>query len=224
MELFIPKPKASYWLLLNIWLFLCLGLGLCFGFQALAAEPEALLDAGRKAQGQGRYSEAIVLYSRGLEATPQDIRLLRMRAEAFQYLGNLAKAEADLRAGLALAPDDPALLEGMGWLKLFEKDFTGAESWLRKSLVQEPENFWAQLNLAHALMLQQRLPEARALYCRLAQTPDGQGLGTYMHKDFGKLQQQKIVHPLFEEWADQFTSRCGVGLILPADCAPLPRD
>lgn len=194
---------------------LALALGLLLALPAAAADG---LSAARAAQREGRYSEAITLLDRHLAAAPADLSALRLRAECYQYLGNLARAEADLRAGLAHAPDSPELLEGLGWLSIFKKDFKAAESHLRRALSLDGENFWIRLNLAHALLLQGREAEAIQLYCALLETDLRETVGPAMAKDFAKLSQRGISHPRFEALADQFSSHCGLGLVPPEDC------
>ncbi|PKL77619.1 MAG: hypothetical protein CVV27_04925 [Candidatus Melainabacteria bacterium HGW-Melainabacteria-1] len=210
--------------LLAMGLALSLGMG-AYSLPALAQDQT--LKAARLAHEDGRYTEAIAILSRGLKARPHDAGMLRLRAEAYQYLGNLRQAEADLRTGLTASPADPNLLEGMGWLKLFQRDYVGAEAWLRRALDQDPEHAWARLNLAHALLLQARDAEAIALYCALLQTDIRETVGQSMSKDFARLRSQGISHPGFDTLPPKFTPVCGPGLIYPSECGfepELPAD
>lgn len=184
------------------------------------AEPPA--DAGKAAElafDQARYKEAVGLFQTALQAQPERIYWLRLLAESYQYLGQFAQAHAVLKAGLERFPNHPLLLEGLGWLKLFESDFSGAEFWLRKALKEEPDGFWIQLNLAYALLFQAKESAAFQLLCQLGRSPEGPSLGTAMKKDFAKLRKFQITHPHSAQLTEQFTSRCGLGLVLPEACA-----
>lgn len=175
-----------------------------------------------KAFDQGHYAEALDLFQAALKTEPNRIYWLRLMAESYQYLGRFAEAEAVLTAALERFPQEALLLEGMGWLKLFQKDFNTAESWLRKAWLQEPDGFWIQLNLAYALLFQGKEAEAFALLCQLGRSPEGPSLGTAMKKDFAKLAKFKITHPDSGTLTELFTSRCGLGLVLPEACTPKP--
>jgi Flp pilus assembly protein TadD len=177
-----------------------------------------------KAFDQGHYAEALDLFQAALKTEPNRIYWLRLMAESYQYLGRFAEAEAVLTAALERYPQEALLLEGMGWLKLFQKDFKAAESWLRKAWLQEPDGFWIQLNLAYALLFQGKEAEAFALLCQLVRSPEGPSLGTAMKKDFAKLAKFKITHPDSDTLTELFTSRCGLGLVLPEACTPKPAD
>jgi tetratricopeptide (TPR) repeat protein len=183
---------------------------------------QAQAKAAEKAFDQGHYAEALVLFEQALQAEPDRIYWLRLMAESYQYLGRFAEAEAVLNTALERFPQEALLLEGLGWLKLFQKDFKAAESWLRKAGEQEPDGFWIQLNLAYALLFQGREADAFELLCQLGRSPEGPSLGTAMKKDFAKLAKFKITHPDSDTLTELFTSRCGLGLVLPEACTPKP--
>lgn len=174
--------------------------------------------AAEKAFDQGEYAQALSLFEAALKANPDRIYWLRLQAESYQYLGRFAEAEAVLNTALQRFPQQALLLEGLGWLKLFQKDFKAAESWLRKAQQEDPDGFWIQLNLSYALLFQGKEPEAFQLLCQLGRSPEGPSLGVALKKDFAKLAKFKITHPASESLTQQFTSRCGLGLVLPSTC------
>lgn len=184
--------------------------GLCMPVWAQAAQSAAnasaentnksseLLKQAQAAQKAENHQLAIELLTQALASSKEPVRVLRLRAESWQYLGDYQKAEADLQAGLKLAPNhaelQAELLEGLGWLKLFQKDYSGSEQALHQALAQHPDHYWAKLNLAHALLLQNRHREALKTYCELAQTESDKPLGQLLAKDYQRLNAKGVFH------------------------------
>jgi len=228
MKNYQNKYSARFRCFVAFGLVLGLGWNSCLTFPALSKEqtPSSAANETNTAPGktaekafdEGRYAEALALFKLALQKEPNRRDWLRLQAESYQYLGHFAEAEQVLNNALKRFPNDPLFLEGLGWLKLFEKDFKAAESWLRKAGEQDPEGFWIQLNLAYALLFQGRESDAFLLLCQLGRSPEGPALGSAMQKDFAKLAKFKITHPASARLTEQFTSRCGLGLVLPAAC------
>ena len=63
-----------------------------------------------------RYGEAEPLYSQLLETSAEDWRLSFARAIARERLGRIEEAEADLQRALGLSPDQPDVLNYLGYL------------------------------------------------------------------------------------------------------------
>ena len=139
----------SYWLLIAI--------------PTQAQDWQGYYQAGRQAHQQQDYQAAIAAYSQALALAPNEIKLYRLRAEAWQYLGYFKEAHQDIQTALALAPDKPALYEALGWLAIYEHDFPAARQALRQALRLDPEYHWARLNLGHAYLLDPQQPQAYAL-------------------------------------------------------------
>lgn len=69
-------------------------------YEADPLDPDAAIWVGRRLGYLGRYREAVVIFSRGVEDHPHDARFLRHRGHRFLTLRRLELAEADLeRAG-----------------------------------------------------------------------------------------------------------------------------
>lgn len=66
-------------------------------------------------QRHGRDADAIATYGRGLEALPDDRRLLYARALLFERLDRITECERDLRRIVELHPDDPDALNALGY-------------------------------------------------------------------------------------------------------------
>lgn len=84
-------------------------------------DPALFATRGDIERTQQNWSAAIDAYSRAIELigapTAMDWRLLYVRAIAYDRAKDWARAEADLKQALALAPDEPALLNYLayGW-------------------------------------------------------------------------------------------------------------
>jgi tetratricopeptide (TPR) repeat protein len=89
------------------------------------ASPEAWSGLGHHLLANGQPAEALQAYERALAgADPAPIHL--QRSLAFVQLGNLEQAEATLRLGLALAPDDGRLHNNLGMVLRDRGDAAGA--------------------------------------------------------------------------------------------------
>ncbi|PIQ23215.1 hypothetical protein COW36_19040 [bacterium (Candidatus Blackallbacteria) CG17_big_fil_post_rev_8_21_14_2_50_48_46] len=206
-----------------------LGMACCFSFglpsfaqntSTKQAEElaQAQLNLALQAFEQGQYRSALPGLIKAVSDDPNNLHLLRIRAETYQYLGLFEEAEADLQVGLKREPQNTELLEGLGWLRIFQKRFAEAEKILEQALALDPESFWIQLNLGHALLLQHKDTLAFKRYCGLAHSGDGPMLGDALKKDFSKLTRFEIFHPRYFELIQKFESHCGLGLVLPEEC------
>jgi len=63
----------------------------------------------------------------------------------------------------------------LSWLRLFARQFTDAEKAVNRALQLDPTQTWVKTNLAHALLLQNRYPEAEKIYAELKHLKDPQG-------------------------------------------------
>ncbi|MEM7296259.1 MAG: tetratricopeptide repeat protein [Pseudomonadota bacterium] len=100
-----------------------------------------------------RYADARAAYDRALElqGDMQDWYVLYTRAIISEELGEWDKAEADLRAALKLSPDQPYLLNYLGYA-LVEQDrnLTEALSMIEAAVEAKPENGYIRDSLGWA--------------------------------------------------------------------------
>lgn len=86
---------------------------------AFPARPEPLAQAGDILRTEGRFPEAIATYDRAIArlGTPRSSAwpLFYARGIAFERSGNWPKAEADFLYALQLAPDQPSVLNYLGY-------------------------------------------------------------------------------------------------------------
>lgn len=98
------------------------------------AEGEMLLEAGRP-------GEALDLYSSALDDYPDDPDLRYGRSLAYERLGRIDAAEADLRSLLRRDPDDARALNALGYmLTVHTRRYAEAKSLVSRALALQPED------------------------------------------------------------------------------------
>ncbi len=144
------------------------------------AEPVSQSDAlkqARQYKAAGQCAAALPWFNKALEAALRDndrsqqLTVLRLRGECYQYEGDFALAWLDLAYGRHLAPAEARFYEGLGWLAIFQGTYATAEAHLRQAQALAPDNAWVQLNLGWAHYLQGQLPQARSLWQPLWSQP-----------------------------------------------------
>jgi tetratricopeptide (TPR) repeat protein len=91
--------------------------------KAMAAErpgnAEVLVELGDILRAHKRFTEAVAVYDQAIARTPHlqsaDWRLFYSRGVALERSGQWERAEADLKRALALAPDQPLVLNYLGY-------------------------------------------------------------------------------------------------------------
>ncbi len=95
------------------------------------------------------------------------------------------------------------------WRALFAQEYMVAESSSRRGLEIDPSQVWIATNLAHALMFQDRIAEADAIYDahRGAVLVEDQGLTweAVVADDFAQLRAAGFVHPHMDEVLARFS-------------------
>jgi len=95
-----------------------------------AKDPEPLVQLGDILRGRSRFGDAVAAYDQALarvdHAEPRDWRLFYSRAVALERSGQWPRAEADLRRALELQPEQPLVLNYLGY------------SWIDKGQNLEP--------------------------------------------------------------------------------------
>ena len=118
-------------------------------------------------QATKRFDAAADAYARAIAlAAPQNVKdvlwpLHLLRASALEEGGRWPEARSALEAGLALAPDQPLLLNFLGYAKLERgEDLDSAEAMIRKASALAPDDASITDSLGWALFKRGRLPEA----------------------------------------------------------------
>ena len=103
----------------------------------------------------------IAIYERRLSDRPKDLDAHRLLAAAYLAGRRYAEASHVVDAGLALAPDDAALIERRGEVRAGTGDPDGALADWRRALELDPENLSPVYSSAFLLEREGRLDEAR---------------------------------------------------------------
>jgi tetratricopeptide (TPR) repeat protein len=116
-----------------------------------------------------RYDEAGQAYARAVAlATAQGLKtqlwpLLLLQANAYEQAGRWPETKAALQRGLALAPDQPLLLNFMGYSKLeHHEDLDNAEAMIRKASELAPDDASITDSLGWAMFKRGKIDEAIA--------------------------------------------------------------
>ena len=104
--------------------------------------------------------DAVTRYRERADAAPGDTRELRFLAHAYLAAKDFAAARGVIDAGLALAPDDVALIEDRGAVKEHGGDPDGALADWRRAHELDPEDFGSVYSSAFLLEREGRLAEA----------------------------------------------------------------
>lgn len=98
-----------------------------------------------------------------LAQDPDNVSLLQQAADLGFQLGHVAEAAALLERGLALAPNDSALLLLKGVMAIHQHQLIAAEATFKAAQAQHPDAVQVLYNLSYVLLLQGRYPEALAV-------------------------------------------------------------
>jgi tetratricopeptide (TPR) repeat protein len=104
--------------------------------------------------------DAITRYKERAAASPADLRELRFLAHAYLSARDFDAAKSVIDAGLAIAPDDVALIYDRGEVKAHRGDPDGALADWRRAHELDPENFAPVYSSAFLLEREGRLAEA----------------------------------------------------------------
>jgi len=126
------------------------------------APSHVVLDAlARLLEATGKLPAAGDAYRRLLADEPKDPGMLTRYAMVLQALNDSA-ALATADKARALAPNDPAVIDTVGWIRLQSGDVDGALALLRDARLRAPENRVIRYHLASALATSGRTGEAKA--------------------------------------------------------------
>ena len=127
--------------------------------------PEMLVTKGDLLRIHGRFSEAVVAYGQALERMPagsdESWAILFARASCLDRLGKWPAAEKDLQQALLLKPDQPDVLNylGFGWLE-HGVAVDQAREMIEKAVKARPNDAQIVDSMGWALYVQGNYPEA----------------------------------------------------------------
>ena len=139
------------------------------GQQVLVTQPQnvdAMLEIGRAhiARGQAFYGIAALEQAKAL--APGDWRPLSLLGVAYQQVRRADDARTAWNEALRLSPDNAEVMNNAAMAQMTGGDPAGAETLLRRAVAQPNASLQMRLNLAMALGLQGRIPEAEQIIRR----------------------------------------------------------
>jgi tetratricopeptide (TPR) repeat protein len=137
------------------------------GPQDYARLGNVLGDMDRHVEAAAAYGEAIARTGRGANDSLWTLYLLR--AASLEQADRWPEAKADLAKAMKIEPDNPLLLNFLGYGKLERgEDLDAAEAMIRKASALRPDDASITDSLGWALYKRGRLPEAIAILSRAA--------------------------------------------------------
>lgn len=137
--------------------------------QVLVTQPQnvdAMLEIGRAhiARGQAFYGIGALEQAKSL--APDDWRPLSLLGVAYQQVRRAEDARIAWNEALRLSPDNAEVMNNAAMAQMTGGDPTGAETLLRRAVAQPNASMQMRLNLAMALGLQGKMPEAEQIIRR----------------------------------------------------------
>ena len=137
------------------------------GPQDYARLANVLGDMDRHVEAAAAYGEAIARTKRG--ENPSLWTLYLLRAASLEQADRWTEAKTELETAMRLDPDNPLLLNFLGYGKLERgEDLDSAEAMIRKASALRPDDASITDSLGWALFKRGRLPEAIATLSRAA--------------------------------------------------------
>jgi len=121
---------------------------------------------------QGRISEAVAEYERGLGLAQEEPNLLNSLGVSYGHLGQMDKAMAYFERALEAAPDDFMAHFNQGYALMGQGRLSEARQRLEASLALEPNHADTIFQLGRLAQGEGRLAEALGLFSRAAQIPE----------------------------------------------------
>lgn len=113
---------------------------------------------------QRQYDKAIGVLTKGLKQFPQSADLYYDRAMSWEKKKEIARSETDLRQALTLAPDNPVILNGLGFtLVEYHKNLVDAEKYIKQARMLSPNSPYIEDSFAWLLYRQGHYQEAEKI-------------------------------------------------------------
>ena len=170
-------------------------------------------------EDMGRHSEAADAFGKAVGiATAQGLKtelwpLLLLRANALEEANRWPEAKAALQQGLAIAPDQPLLLNFMGYAKLERgEDMDSAEAMIRKASELAPDDASITDSLGWAQFKRGKLQEAIDTLQRAAEKDPDQAeiqehLGDALYKSGRRFEARFAWHAALVTAEDEIATR-----------------
>jgi tetratricopeptide (TPR) repeat protein len=206
---------------------------------AAASTPGAMIDDYSRLGGvydaMKRYNEAAATYGRAIAlAQSQNLKsqlwpLLLVQANSFEQAGRWPETKAALQQALAISPDQPLLLNFMGYAKLeHHEDLDAAEAMIRRASELAPDDASITDSLGWAQFKRGKLNEAIGTLQKAAEKdpdqPDIQEhLGDALYKSGRRMEARFAWNAALVTAEDEVATRVKAKLasgLTPANAAP----
>ncbi|MHC4562274.1 MAG: tetratricopeptide repeat protein [Planctomycetota bacterium] len=135
-------------------------------------EPRTLFAMAKLLVAQGRDDQAYYVLERLITEHPKFVMAYVEQASIHMRHRRLAAAETALKRGLRASPNDGVLLNDLGMVHLFLRDYKGALKDFRKATGVAPDNTRYRANMAMALGMLGRYEECLAVYEQVLMSAD----------------------------------------------------
>lgn len=125
--------------------------------------PAVLGAYGKSLVEVGRFQEAQEVLQNAHTPSQPDWRILSAQGSAADQMGDHARAQGFYEAALKIRPNEPSILSNLGLSYLLARQLDPAETTLRRAAEQPGADARVRANLAMALGLKGRFPEAEAV-------------------------------------------------------------
>lgn len=159
----------------------------------------ALLEKARALFYTREYPRSLEIYERLIKNDPDNVSLQREMADVYFAAGKIAQALAAYEALTKKFHDDYQLQERTGELYLQLKDYPQAVAAFETALKLEPENHFAQWNLARAYQGKGEKQKALELYRNILKTRDDRQIRIEMADLLFDLHQYEEAFAVFRE-------------------------
>jgi len=137
--------------------------------RARQGDAEGLILQGWLLADQGKYRDALRRFKRALDKDKDSARAWHGKVSCLRLLAKFERADAALQSALRRLPQEVALLNEQGWLRLDQGRPNDALDVFSSVLQVDDDNEYALMGMARSLRLLERHPEARAA---LERVPD----------------------------------------------------
>lgn len=127
------------------------------------ADREVLAAYGKSQAAAGQLEQALTTITRAQTPDRPDWKLKSAEGAILDQLGRAGEARQRYREALDIQPNEPTVLSNLGMSYLLNKDLKTAETYLKSAVSQPGADSSVRQNLALAVGLQGRFPEAEQI-------------------------------------------------------------
>ncbi|MBF0358246.1 MAG: tetratricopeptide repeat protein [Magnetococcales bacterium] len=128
-----------------------------------------LLDKASDANSEGRYSQAVNLYTKIINQNQKQVELYWHRGNALYSMGKYSQAIADYQKATKLDPGFDSAFASLGWTLMMAGRFDEALAPCQKAYQLNRESIVSIINLGHAYLLTGSAKNARNYYRKAVQ-------------------------------------------------------